>query len=162
LELRGLKVAYVGDGNNVAHSWIEGAAKLGIRLVVACPPGYEPSQKIYQEALKEAVSMKAEIEISHDPKQSVSDADVLYADVWTSMGQEQEMQERIRAFQDFQLNRSLLALAKPQALVMHCLPAHRGEEITEEVLDGPNSIVWDQAENRLHLQKAILVKRLSV
>jgi ornithine carbamoyltransferase len=162
LELKGLKVAYVGDGNNVAHSWIEGAAKLGIRLVVACPPGYEPSRKIYQGALKEAAAMEAEIEVSHDPREAVADADVLYADVWTSMGQEQEMQERLRAFQDFQLNRSLLSLAKPQALVMHCLPAHRGEEITDEVMDGPQSIVWDQAENRLHLQKAILVKRMSI
>jgi ornithine carbamoyltransferase len=162
LELKGLKVAYVGDGNNVAHSWIEGAAKLGIRLVVACPPGYEPSQMIYQGALKEAADMGAEIEVSHDPREAAADADVLYADVWTSMGQEQEMQERLRAFQDFQLNRSLLSLAKPEALVMHCLPAHRGEEITDEVMDGSQSIVWDQAENRLHLQKAILAKRMSI
>jgi len=156
--LQGLKVSYVGDGNNMANSWLEGAAKLGLHLTLACPPGYEPDRETYQEALKEAAKSGAKIVITHDPRVAAEDADVLYTDVWASMGQEQEHKERLSAFQGFQLNRPLLRLAKPEVLVMHCLPAHRGEEITDEVLDGPHSIVWDQAENRLHLQKAILVK----
>ena len=156
--LQGLKISYVGDGNNMANSWLEGAAKLGLHLTLACPPGYEPDRETYQEALKEAAKSGAKIVITHDPRVAAEDADVLYTDVWASMGQEQEHKERLSAFQGFQLNRPLLRLAKPEVLVMHCLPAHRGEEITDEVLDGPHSIVWDQAENRLHLQKAILVK----
>ncbi len=156
--LQGLKVAYVGDGNNVAHSWMEGAARCGIHLALACPPGYEPSAGLLREAEREAADSGGRIEVGHDPRQAAADADVLYTDVWTSMGQEEERQQRHAAFAGFQLNSSLLALAKPQALVMHCLPAHRGEEITAEVMDGPQSVVWDQAENRLHVQKAILVK----
>jgi len=156
--LQGLKVSYVGDGNNMANSWLEGAAKLGLHLTLAFPPGYEPDRETYQEALKEAAKSGAKIVITHDPRVAAEDADVLYTDVWASMGQEQEHKERLSAFQGFQLNGPLLRLAKPEVLVMHCLPAHRGEEITDEVLDGPHSIVWDQAENRLHLQKAILVK----
>ena len=156
--LQGLKVSYVGDGNNMANSWLEGAAKLGLHLTLACPPGYEPDRETYQEALKEAAKSGAKIVITHDPRVAAKDADVLYTDVWASMGQEQEHKERLSAFQGFQLNGPLLRLAKPEVLVMHCLPAHRGEEITDEVLDGPHSIVWDQAENRLHLQKGILVK----
>ena len=156
--LQGIRVGYVGDGNNMANSWLEGAAKLGLHLTLACPPGYEPDRETYQEALKEAAKSGAKIVITHDPRVAAEDADVLYTDVWASMGQEQEHKERLSAFQGFQLNRPLLRLAKPEVLVMHCLPAHRGEEITDEVLDGPHSIVWDQAENRLHLQKGILVK----
>jgi len=156
-----LKVVYVGDGNNMAHSWMEGAARFGIHLVVACPEGYEPDPKIYQQVRQEASRLDSKIEIGHDPQEAVKGADVVYTDVWTSMGQEQEREERLRAFQGFQLNRSLLSHAKPGVLIMHCLPAHRGEEITDEVIDGPGSIVWDQAENRLHLQKAILVKFLT-
>ena len=158
--LHGLKVSYVGDGNNMANSWLEGAAKLGLHLTLACPLGYEPDSETYQEALREAAKSDARIEITHDPQKAAEGADVLYTDVWASMGQEQEHQKRLSAFQGFQLNQSLLRLAKPEVLVMHCLPAHRGEEISDEVLDGPHSIVWDQAENRLHLQKAILVKWL--
>ncbi|MFH0871959.1 MAG: ornithine carbamoyltransferase [bacterium] len=158
--LKGLKVAYVGDGNNMAHSLMEGAAKLGIHLVIVCPEGYEPDQGIHREVLKEAAISGGKIEIDHDPQRAVEGADVLYTDVWTSMGQEQEREKRLEAFQGFQVNAPLLSLAKPQVLVMHCLPAHRGEEITDEVMDGPHSAVWDQAENRLHLQKAILVKRM--
>jgi ornithine carbamoyltransferase len=156
--LQGLKVSYVGDGNNMANSWLEGAAKLGLHLTLACPPGYEPDRETYQEALKEAAKSGAKIVITHDPRVAAEDADVLYTDVWASMGQEQEHKKRLSAFQGFQLNQPLLRLAKPEVLVMHCLPAHRGEEITDEVLDGPHSIVWDQAENRLHLQKAVLLK----
>jgi ornithine carbamoyltransferase len=157
-KLQGLKVSYVGDGNNMANSWLEGAAKLGLHLTLACPPGYEPDRETYQEALKEAAKSGAKIVITHDPRVAAEDADVLYTDVWASMGQEQEHKKRLSAFQGFQLNQPLLRLAKPEVLVMHCLPAHRGEEITDEVLDGPHSIVWDQAENRLHLQKAVLLK----
>jgi len=157
----GLKVAYVGDGNNMAHSWMEGAARLGIHLAVACPEGYEPDREISEKVRREVSRPEARIEIGHDPKEAVKGADVVYTDVWTSMGQEQEREERLRAFQGFQLNRSLLSQAKPEVLIMHCLPAHRGEEITDEIIDGPRSVVWDQAENRLHLQKAILVKFLS-
>jgi len=158
--LHGLKISYVGDGNNMANSWLEGAAKLGLHLTLACPSGYEPDSETCQEALKEAAKSGAKIEVTHEPQKAAAGADVLYTDVWASMGQEQEHQKRLSAFQGFQLNQSLLRLAKPEVLVMHCLPAHRGEEITDEVLDGPHSIVWDQAENRLHLQKAILVKWL--
>jgi ornithine carbamoyltransferase len=128
--------------------------------MVACPGGYEPDQEIYEGALREATASRAKIEIGHDPRQAVEGADVVYTDVWTSMGQEQEREERLRAFCGFQLNDSLISQAKPNVLVMHCLPAHRGEEITGEVLDGPHSAVWDQAENRLHVQKAILLRLL--
>lgn len=149
---RAVKVAYVGDGNNVANSWIEGASKMGIELRIACPPGYEPDQEILQRALREG----ARVLITHDPKEAVKDAEVLYTDVWTSMGQEAEREKRLEDFRGYQLNKSLLKLAQPDALVMHCLPAHRGEEITDEVIEGPHSVVFDQAENRLHVQKAIL------
>ncbi|MDH7499793.1 MAG: ornithine carbamoyltransferase [candidate division NC10 bacterium] len=157
----GLKVAYVGDGNNMAHSWMEGAARLGFHLAVACPEGYEPDREIYERVRREVSRPDARIEIGHDPREAVKGADVVYTDVWTSMGQEQEREERLRAFQGFQLNPSLLSHAKPEVLIMHCLPAHRGEEVTDEIIDGPRSVVWDQAENRLHLQKAILVKFLT-
>lgn len=149
---KGVRVAYVGDGNNVANSWIEGASKMGIELRIACPPGYEPDHEILQRALREG----ARILITHDPKEAVKDAQVLYTDVWTSMGQEAERQKRLEDFKGYQLNESLLQLAGPGVLVMHCLPAHRGEEITDEVMDGPHSVVFDQAENRLHVQKALL------
>lgn len=149
---RGVKVAYIGDGNNVANSWIEGASKMGIELRIACPPGYEPDQEILQKALREG----ARVFITHDPKEAVKDAQVLYTDVWTSMGQEAERQRRLEDFKGYQVNESLLQMAGSGAFVMHCLPAHRGEEITDEVMDGPHSVVFDQAENRLHVQKALL------
>ncbi|HTX53693.1 MAG TPA: ornithine carbamoyltransferase [Candidatus Baltobacteraceae bacterium] len=159
-KLAGLRVVFVGDGNNVCHSWLQGAAKMGIHFVLACPPGYEPHGAILAEALAEAKGTGATLTIAHDPKAAARSADVLYTDVWTSMGQEEERSRRLRDFQGFQLNQELLDRAAPEVLVMHCLPAHRGEEITDEVLDGAHSIVFDQAENRLHVQKAILVRLL--
>jgi ornithine carbamoyltransferase len=159
-KLRGLKVAYIGDGNNVCHSWLYGAAKTGIDFVAACPKGYGPRPDVLAFARREAKVCGGRITLTHDPKGAAKGADVLYTDVWTSMGQEAESAGRRRAFRRFQVNAGLLKLAKPDAAVMHCLPAHRGEEITDEVLDGPQSIVYDQAENRLHLQKAVLVTLL--
>ena len=149
----GLKVAYVGDGNNVANSWINGALRLGFDLWLACPSGYEPNEKILSRARQEGSS---QIILTHDPKEAVQGAHVINTDVWASMGQEGERTERIKAFQDYQVNADLIRQAREDVLVMHCLPAHRGEEITDEVMDGPHSVVFDQAENRLHVQKAIL------
>ena len=152
---QGLKVAYVGDGNNVANSWINGALRLGFDLWLACPRGYEPNEKILSRAQEEGSSQTV---ITHDPKEAVEGAHVINTDVWASMGQEGERTERIKAFQDqgYQVNADLLRWAQEDVLVLHCLPAHRGEEITDEVMDGPHSAVFDQAENRLHVQKAIL------
>jgi ornithine carbamoyltransferase len=156
-ELRGgyeeLKVTYVGDGNNVANSWINGAMRLGFDLWLACPPGYEPNEKILSRAQAEGSS---QIILTHDPREAVEGADVINTDVWASMGQEADLAERIRAFQGYQINTDLVRRGKRDCLVMHCLPAHRGEEITDEVMDGPHAVVFDQAENRLHVQKAIL------
>jgi ornithine carbamoyltransferase len=154
----GIKVVFVGDGNNVANSWIELAGLLPIHFVLACPEGYMPNQELLNAAREKGISR---IEIMHDPKEAVANADVLYTDVWTSMGQEVEMVERLRIFKPFQINSTLLAAAKPSAVVMHCMPAHRGQEISAEVMDGQQSIILDQAENRLHVQKALLVKLLN-
>ncbi len=154
--LSGLKIAYVGDGNNVAHSLIVGAAKLGLHIAVATPEGYEPDKEVLEISRNMAESVGAVIEVTHDPRQAVKDADVVYTDVWTSMGQEAEAEERLRAFRDYQVNSQLVELAAKDYLFMHCLPAHRGEEVTEEVIDGENSVIFDQAENRLHAQKAIM------
>jgi len=152
---RGVTVAWVGDGNNVCHSLLLGGAKVGLTVRVATPEGYAPDPAIVAAAREEARRTGAEIQLVHRPAEAVRGAHVVYTDVWTSMGQEAEREERRRAFVGFQVNRDLLA-ASPDALVMHCLPAHRGEEITDEVLDGPQSVVLDQAENRLHAQKALL------
>jgi ornithine carbamoyltransferase len=150
---RGLKVAYVGDGNNVANSWINGALRLGFDLWLACPPGYEPNAKILSRAQAEGSS---QIILTHDPKEAAQGAHVINTDVWASMGQEGERAERIKTFQGYQVNADLVRRGQKDVLVMHCLPAHRGEEITDEVMDGPHSVVFDQAENRLHVQKAVL------
>ncbi len=147
-------VAFIGDGNNVVNSWLNAAALFGLRFRLACPPGYEPDAKILARAQSLA---PGRIEILHDPVAAAKDADVVYTDVWTSMGQEAETQVRRAAFAGYQVNAALLQHARPDVLVMHCLPAHRGEEITGEVLDGPHSVVLDQAENRLHAQKALMV-----
>ncbi len=152
------KVVFVGDGNNVANSWIELAGLLPFHFVLACPEGYTPDQGILDAAREKGISR---IEILHDPREAAKNADVLYTDVWTSMGQEQEIAERLRIFSPFQINTALLAEAKPGAVVMHCMPAHRGQEISAEVMDGPHSIILDEAENRLHVQKALLVKLLN-
>jgi len=154
--LSGIEVAFVGDGNNVANSWINGAARLGMKLVISTPPGYEPDKKILEGGLKLAKATGADIKVLHEPGEAVKKADVIYTDVWVSMGMEKEREERLKAFKPYQVNERLISKAKKDVLVMHCLPAHRGEEITDEVLDGPNSIVFDQAENRLHVHKAIL------
>ena len=154
--LAGVVVAYVGDGNNVAHSLMLGAANTGMTLRVASPDGFEPLPRYRDLAESTARTTGARITYLQDPVAAVRDADVVYTDVWTSMGQEQEYERRRRAFHGFQVNRELLAGAKPDAIVLHDLPAHRGEEITDDVIDGPNSAVFDQAENRLHVQKAVL------
>jgi ornithine carbamoyltransferase len=158
--LTGLKIAYVGDGNNVANSLIEAAAKMGIAISLACPTGYEPDQRIVDVARVEADRTGGAIEILANPHVAVKGADVVYTDVWVSMGREREQTRRLKALTPYQLNERLLKSAKPDAIVMHCLPAHRGQEITGGVLDGPQSVVLDQAENRLHMQKAILVELL--
>jgi ornithine carbamoyltransferase len=158
--LKGLKIAYVGDGNNVANSLIEGTAIMGMAISIACPSGYEPDAGIVDAAHEQAERTGASIEIVRDPHVAVKGADVLYTDVWTSMGQEKEQARRIKVLSPYQLNDRLLAAAKADAIVMHCLPAHRGQEITASVLDGPHSVILDQAENRLHVQKAILIRLL--
>ncbi len=161
-QLPKLKVVFLGEGNNVANSWILGAGILGLNLTICAPQGYEPDKKIYQEGKKIAQKTGAKITVSDNPQEAVKNADILYTDVWVSMSDEKkvDLEERRKIFQPYQLNTQLLNKAKPNCKVMHCLPAHRGEEITDEVMDGPNSIVFDQAENRLHLQKALLVQLL--
>lgn len=154
--LKGLVLAYIGDGNNVAHSLMEGAAHTGMIFRVACPEGYSPKNPIVRVARQVAVSTGAQIEIMKDPKKAAQGADILYTDVWVSMGQERDTKKREKVFKPYQVNDALLRVAKPTACVMHCLPAYRGKEITAAVLDGPKSIVWEQAENRLHTQKAVL------
>jgi ornithine carbamoyltransferase len=148
-----LKIAYIGDGNNIANSWIEAAARLPVKLSLACPEGYDPDSKIMVRGKKEA---KEGITLYRDPMEAAKNADVLYTDVWVSMGQESEQKKRKKIFRNYQINKKLLKEAKKDAIVMHCLPAHRGEEISSDVIDGPQSVVIDQAENRLHVQKAIL------
>lgn len=149
----GLKVAYVGDGNNMANSWINAAAKLPFHLDLACPDGYDPDAAILKRGIAEA---PAGVVLHRDPAEAVRDADVVYTDVWVSMGQEAEREEKIKRFQGYQVNQALIDRAKKDVLVMHCLPAHRGEEITAEVIDGPRSVIIDEAENRLHVQKAVM------
>jgi ornithine carbamoyltransferase len=148
-----LCVAWIGDGNNVAHSWINAAARLGFTLNLACPREHPPDQKVLEWAKHEG---RGSIRVVHDAKAAVGSADVLYTDVWASMGQEAEAEARKKLFQPFQINEELLAATPPHAMVLHCLPAHRGEEITEGVLEGPQSAVFDQAENRMWLQMALL------
>lgn len=155
-ELRGFKISYFGDGNNMAHSWMLAAGLLGMQLRLACPPGYRPRPEFQEKAAALARSSGGEIEVVDDPLAAAKDADALYTDVWASMGQESESQRRRAALAPFQLNAHVLGRAKPNALVMHCLPAHRGEEITEDVMEGPHSVIFEQAENRLHAQKAVL------
>jgi len=158
--LKGIKIAYVGDGNNVANSLIEAAAKMGMTITLGCPSGYQPDQHVVDLARLQAAKTGAVIELGQDSHVAVKEADVVYADVWISMGREREQARRLRVFAPYQVNSRLVARAKPDAIVMHCLPAHRGEEITADVLEGPQSVVIDQAENRLHMQKAILTQLL--
>ncbi len=151
--IEGLRVAFVGDGNNVVHSWLLAAEKLPFRFTLACPEGFEPRGEILDAVL----SRGGDVAVTRDPAEAVSGADAIYTDVWTSMGQEAEADARQRAFAPYQVNEALVARAGDHAVVMHCLPAHRGEEITHDVIEGPRSVVFDQAENRLHAQKALLV-----
>ncbi|HPU01082.1 MAG: ornithine carbamoyltransferase [Firmicutes bacterium] len=154
--LAGLKLVYVGDGNNMAHSLMYAGAKVGMHVTVCCPPNYMPDAEVTRLAREDAAASGAVIDIVHDPVSAVKDADIIYTDVWASMGQEEEHAKRVKIFAPYQVNRDLVEKAKPDVMIMHCLPAHRGEEITDEVLDDRRSIVFDQAENRLHVQKAIL------
>lgn len=159
--LKRLSLTYIGDGNNVANSLIEAGTKMGMRVVIGCPSGYQPDQRVIDRARMEGQTTGASIEVLENPLVAVKEADVVYTDVWISMGREREQARRLRTLAPYQLNKRLLQRAKPDAIVMHCLPAHRGEEITAEVLDGTQSVVIDQAENRLHMQKAILTQLLS-
>lgn len=154
---KGLHLAWVGDGNNVCHSLLLAGAKAGVRMSVATPPGYEPSPEIVALARQDGQETGFSLSLTHDPHQAVAGADAVYTDVWASMGQEAEKEERARIFAPYQVNAALMAGAKKGALFLHCLPAHRGEEVTDEVIDSAASVVYDQAENRLHLQKAIMV-----
>lgn len=153
-----LKITWVGDGNNVSHSWINAAAVLGLNLVLACPQGYFPKKEIMEQALERRCG---KIDVIPDPVQAVKDADVIYTDVWASMGKESEHESRIGVFEPFQVNSNLINKASKDVIVMHCLPAHRGEEISEEVLEGQNSVIWDQSENKLHMHKAVLEELIS-
>lgn len=155
-KLQGLKLAYVGDGNNMAHSLMIGGAKLGVHVSVASPEGYEPDSQIVADAQEIAKATGAVIEVVRDPKAAVQGADAIYTDVWASMGFEEEQKIREEAFRNYQVDEQLARYAKPDYVFMHCLPAHRGEEVSEGVIDGPHSIIFDQAENRLHAQKALM------
>lgn len=156
--LKGLKLCFVGDGNNVAHSLMFAGARLGVHVTVACPEGYDPNPVALQYAVEDAKASGAMIEVVHDPTEGVKSADVVYTDVWASMGQETEAESRKTIFHPFQVNKQLMARAKSGALFMHCLPAHRGEEVTDEVIDSASSVVFQQAENRLHAQKAVMAQ----
>lgn len=159
--LKGLTLVYVGDGNNVCHSLMQITTLLGMNMKVASPKGYMPQKDVLNFVQLQAQKTGSVIEVLTDPQAAVKDADVLYTDVWASMGQEKEAGRRAKIFKKYQINKTLLGLAKKDALVMHCLPAHRGSEITEDVMDSPNSVVFDEAENRLHVQKAIMMKLLN-
>ncbi len=156
-KLAGLKMAYIGDGNNMVHSLLQSCAKVGMDIAIATPPGYEPDADIVAEAREVAKEMGSTITIGNDHLAAAANADVLYTDVWASMGRETEQNIRKVAFVDYQINQAVMDVAKKDAIVLHCLPAHRGEEITDEVMESPQSVVFDQAENRLHIQKAIMV-----
>jgi ornithine carbamoyltransferase len=159
--LQGRRLAFVGDGNNVATSLLFGATLLGMDFAIAGPPGYELPDGVWELGQRFAAESGSRLLATHDPHEAVAEADVIYTDVWTSMGQEDETAERARVFMPYQVNEALVVEAKPDVIAMHCLPAHRGQEITDEVCDGPHSVLWDQAENRMHAQKAVLVKLMT-
>jgi ornithine carbamoyltransferase len=154
--LSGLKLAYMGDGNNVAHSLIYGCSKVGMDIILGCPKGYEPNAEVVSKAKKDAKRNGREVKVTNDPKEAVKGADVVYTDVWASMGKEKEHEARVKILKPYQVNAELVRQAKEDYLFMHCLPAHRGEEVTDEVADSKNSVIFDQAENRMHTQKALL------
>lgn len=155
-KLKGLKLAYIGDGNNMTHSLMYGCAKVGMHFSVATPPGYEPNAAVTKNAVEDAKLTGGSITVGHDIFAAAKDADILYTDVWASMGQESERQERKEIFKNYQINKELLQVADKRAIVLHCLPAHRGEEITEDVMEDNAQVIFDEAENRLHVQKAIM------
>lgn len=155
-KLKGLKLAYVGDGNNVSHSLLIGCTKVGMDISIASPEGYEPKPGIVDLSLKNSSLSGSKVEITNDPEVAVKDADVVYTDVWASMGQEKEAAERRKIFAPYQVNTKLMSLAHQDAIFLHCLPAHRGEEVSADVIDGPKSLVFEEAENRLHVQKAVM------
>jgi ornithine carbamoyltransferase len=161
-ELRGRVLAYFGDGNNVAHSLLLAGTKAGMTVSVATPPGFEPIPQVVHRAEEIAMQTGGAVELTHDPEDAAIGAHALYTDVWTSMGQDLETDERALVFPSYQVSQKLVDLADPEVVVLHCLPAHRGQEITDEVIDGPRSVVWDQAENRLHTQKALLLRLFGV
>ncbi len=161
VDLTGRKLAFIGDGNNVATSLLFGATLLGMDFTIAGPPGYELPADVWAQGERFAAISGSHITATYDPHAAVAEADVIYTDVWASMGQEDEAEERARIFLPYQVNEDLVAEAKPDVIVMHCLPAHRGQEITDGVCDGPHSVLWDQAENRMHAQKAILARLLA-
>lgn len=154
--LSGLKLAYLGDGNNVAHSLLFGCSKVGMNITLACPKGYEPDPEVVSKAKEGARKSGCEVRVIKDPKEAVKEADIVYTDVWVSMGKEKEHEKMVRVFKPYQVNGKLVKEAKEDYIFMHCLPAHRGEEVTDEVADSENSVIFDQAENRLHTQKALL------
>ena len=154
--LAGLKLAYVGDGNNVAHSLLYGCSKVGIDIALACPKGYEPDPEVVSKAREEAKKSGCEVRVTKDPREAVKGVDIVYTDVWASMGKEKEHQKRAKVLKPYQVNGKLVKEAEEDYIFMHCLPAHRGQEVTDEVADSENSVIFDQAENRLHTQKALL------
>lgn len=160
-KLSGLKLAYIGDGNNMAHSLLYGGAKVGMEIAVATPKQYECDPGVVKNALEDAKATGTKLALTNDPIEAIKDADVVYADTWVSMGQESEKAEKVKVFSDFQINKELFSYAKPDAIFLHCLPAYRGYEVTEDVIDGPNSVIFDEAENRLHAQKAVMVKLMA-
>jgi ornithine carbamoyltransferase len=160
-KLKGLKIVYIGDGNNVCNSMLLGAAAVGMHMTVCCPMGYEPDKEVFARAQKMGEKKGLKVEIVREPDVAAKNADVIVTDTWTSMGQEAERERRMQIFPPFQVNKRLVANAKPDYIFMHCLPAHRGEEVTEEIIDGPNSVIFDEAENRMWAQMAVIVKLLA-
>ncbi len=157
-KLKGLKLAYIGDGNNMAHSLMYGGAKVGMDIAIATPKQYECDPEVVKNALADAEETGTKITLTNDPIEAIKDADVVYADTWVSMGQEAEKAEKLKVFGPYQIDKELFSHAKSDAIFLHCLPAYRGYEVTEDVIDGPNSVIFDEAENRLHAQKAVMVK----
>ncbi len=159
-KLRGLKLAYIGDGNNMAHSYLYGGAKMGMEVLIATPKEYMCDETVVKNAMEDAKETGAKIVITNDPKEAIKNADVVCTDTWVSMGQESEKEEKIKVFSDYQVNKELFSLADKEAIFMHCLPAYRGYEVTEDVIDGKQSVIFDEAENRLHAQKAVMARLL--
>ncbi len=159
-QLKGLKLAYIGDGNNMAHSLLYGGAKVGMDIAVATPPEYMCDEQVVKNAQEDAKATGAKLILTCDPQEAIKGADVVYADTWVSMGQEEEKEEKIKVFSNYQINKELFSQADKHAIFLHCLPAYRGYEVTEDVIDGPQSVVFDEAENRLHAQKAVMVRLL--